>query len=114
MAGPGSKAKLAHERSSQSGDLQQRRFSFQEIVEVTEHDGKRVVVVTLDASGERGLIPGFFVHKVGNTEEWEPSPMACPAVYCDVRRKEAVDALAHFESQRAPEPEAAEAAPAAG
>ena len=93
-------AKLAHQRASNDEPIQRNRFTFAQVLSVTEFEGRRVAVVELDDSGEIGLVSTLFVHPSAAGTGWTPSLMACPAVYCTVRRAQSIAAWRRLETIR--------------
>jgi hypothetical protein len=94
MAGPAKKAKLAHEKQKATAPKRSvGDFTFKKVVDVVEWpQGNSVAIVELQADGEPllGIVDRHFV--MSKTEgNYEPSRLACPAVYDPIARELAIE-----------------------
>jgi hypothetical protein len=88
------KAKLAHEKQTQTGKVSLGGFTFKSVVELVEHNGNEVAIVDLDGKGTLGIVDRHFV--LAGDAGLKPAMVACPAVYDAVAHKEAIQRHATY------------------
>lgn len=97
------KAKLAHEKGIRGGERQAKiagEFSVHRVFEtISWPDGKHSAIVELEEGGDKAIVDRWFVRRSAETGEWEPSQMACPALYDEVARKNAIDRYSKYASE---------------